>query len=108
MIELDNRITYWKATKFGPSSGGFGLAPMKAEGGPANYDAGYIKQWIKKYSEYKKLPTKAKEAVACLSMSGYGERIPKIGYRVSQFVYWLEDPITIKEIENDNSVPKEE
>lgn len=107
MIELDNRITYWRATKYGQSSVEFGAAPIKVEGQAANYDAGYVKQWMKKYPEFKALPTGAKEAVAALSMAGYGERIPKLGYRVSQFVYWLEDQKAIKEIENDNTVPKE-
>lgn len=110
MIELDNRVVYWRATKYGPASANSVAATRIA--GPdgkalATYDGHYVKQWVKRYKIFQSLPVSAQEAVAVLSMNTAGERTLGVGMRVSQFVYWLEDARTIREIEHDNTVPQE-
>lgn len=95
MIELDDRVSYWRATKYGPA----GMQPVEA--------GQYTKQWFKRYKDFSSLPTKAKEAVAVLSMNAIGEVMQGVGIRMNQFTYWLDDSPATVEIETDTSVQKE-
>lgn len=100
MIELDNRVVYWRATKYGPDH-------IPVHGDLSRQYGQHLRQWSKRYQTFQALPTKAQEDVAVLSMNVAGERTPGVGMRVSQFVFWLEDERTVREIEYDDSVSQE-